>query len=272
MQTLGNSLEEARKRKGISIRDAAEATKIRGDYLTSFENNSTDIELPRVYVRGFLKNYAKFLNLDIDKLLADLDENEHTSEIRGLGQENREHFGHMDLSDQKVADHASTDRLRNPGMPSDPIDRAKYYKIALISGGVIIFAIIIVALFNVIFNSGADEALSDSESKTVQSAEAGDLTKSGTSAATTTGLLAEAEEIKLVALGDVFITVTQLADNTELFSGNLSSGEKKILMIKGKIRIRYTEGENLVIEKNGNRYKMSKPGVGNKTISKDSFN
>ena len=33
MQTIGERLEEARKKRGLSLREAAEATKIRGDYL-----------------------------------------------------------------------------------------------------------------------------------------------------------------------------------------------------------------------------------------------
>ena len=51
MQTIGERLEEARKRKGISIREAAEATKIRGDYLQKFESNQFDLNLAEIYVQ-----------------------------------------------------------------------------------------------------------------------------------------------------------------------------------------------------------------------------
>ena len=61
MQTIGERLEEARKRKGISIREAAESTKIRGDYLQKFEANSFAIALPPLYIRGFVRSYARFL-------------------------------------------------------------------------------------------------------------------------------------------------------------------------------------------------------------------
>jgi cytoskeletal protein RodZ len=71
MQTIGERLEEARKRKGISIREAAEATKIRGDYLHKFETNQFDIKLPEIYVRGFIRNYSNFLKLPGDKLVND---------------------------------------------------------------------------------------------------------------------------------------------------------------------------------------------------------
>ena len=61
MQSIGERLEEARKRKGISLREAAEATKIRSDFLGYIEQNKMDFSLPEIYKRGFLKNYARYL-------------------------------------------------------------------------------------------------------------------------------------------------------------------------------------------------------------------
>lgn len=99
MQTIGERLEEARKRKGISIREAAEATKIRGDYLHKFENNQFDIRLPDIYIRGFLRIYANYLKLPSEKIIADflalgLGEGGRPSG-RGL---NREIYGKMEIS------------------------------------------------------------------------------------------------------------------------------------------------------------------------------
>jgi cytoskeleton protein RodZ len=96
MQTIGERLEEARKRKGISIREAAEATKIRGDYLSKFESNQFDVDLPEIYARGFLRAYAHFLKLPAEKILADY-------RALGLGEPkprtpSREIYGRMDLS------------------------------------------------------------------------------------------------------------------------------------------------------------------------------
>lgn len=73
MASIGQKLEEARNRKGISIREAEEATKIRGHFLASFEKDVFDVELPPVYLSGFLKNYARFLGLDPEAVLAELD-------------------------------------------------------------------------------------------------------------------------------------------------------------------------------------------------------
>ena len=44
---IGQKLEEARNRKGISIREAEESTKIRGDYLSAFEANNFRYRPPR---------------------------------------------------------------------------------------------------------------------------------------------------------------------------------------------------------------------------------
>ena len=99
MQTIGERLEEARKRKGISIREAAEATKVRGDYLHKFESNQFDIKLPEIYIRGFLRIYSNFLKLPPEKIVADylalgLGEGGRPAG-RGL---NREIYGKMEIS------------------------------------------------------------------------------------------------------------------------------------------------------------------------------
>src|SRR4249920_3140965 len=96
MQTIGERLEEARKKKGISIREAAEATKIRGDYLQRFEGNHFDIGLTEIYTRGFLRTYANFLRLPADRIL-----NDYAALGRGEvrpRQPNREGYGRMEIS------------------------------------------------------------------------------------------------------------------------------------------------------------------------------
>ncbi|HEY1764713.1 MAG TPA: helix-turn-helix domain-containing protein, partial [Opitutaceae bacterium] len=69
--TIGERLEDARKKRGISIREAAEATKIRGEYLQKFEGNQFEIGLTDIYTRGFLRGYANYLRLPADRILND---------------------------------------------------------------------------------------------------------------------------------------------------------------------------------------------------------
>ena len=56
----------------MTLREAAEFTKIRTDYLQSMEANQFEsIPLADVYKRGFVKVYAKYLRLDDEKAGAD---------------------------------------------------------------------------------------------------------------------------------------------------------------------------------------------------------
>lgn len=72
MSTIGERLSEARKNFGIDLRSAAEATKIRSDFLAALEENKPDrISLADVYKVGFLRIYAKYLKLDADRLVAE---------------------------------------------------------------------------------------------------------------------------------------------------------------------------------------------------------
>ena len=97
MQSIGERLEEARKRKGISIREAAEATKIRSDYLHKYESNQFDIKLPEIYVRGFLRTYANYLKCPADKILSDYTALGLSESKIGRGL-NRVVFGRLHLS------------------------------------------------------------------------------------------------------------------------------------------------------------------------------
>ncbi|MCC5022950.1 MAG: helix-turn-helix domain-containing protein [Candidatus Synoicihabitans palmerolidicus] len=104
MQNIGERLEEARKRKGMSIREAAEATKIRGDYLHKYESNQFDINLPDIYVRGFLRNYASYLGLPAEKISNDYNSLGHGNpQTKSI---NREIYGRMDLTVASTKDSA----------------------------------------------------------------------------------------------------------------------------------------------------------------------
>jgi transcriptional regulator with XRE-family HTH domain len=111
---IGERLEEARKRKNVSIRESAEATKIRGDYLMAMEDNSFDIPLPQIYIRGFLKNYARFLKLDPNKILTDYDafllgrSTPATHAHSGSrSASSRESLGHIEIPDEREDSPAS---------------------------------------------------------------------------------------------------------------------------------------------------------------------
>ncbi|MBI5394337.1 MAG: helix-turn-helix domain-containing protein [Verrucomicrobia bacterium] len=64
MDNIGQQLRAARERKKITLEAAAQATKIKGEHLSALEANQfDDIEAP-VYVKGFIKIYARFLGIE----------------------------------------------------------------------------------------------------------------------------------------------------------------------------------------------------------------
>jgi len=71
-QSMGDYLRAARRRRRVSIERAAEDTKIRADFLMRMESDEFDF-LAAAYVRGFLKNYARYLRADPEPLLKELD-------------------------------------------------------------------------------------------------------------------------------------------------------------------------------------------------------
>jgi transcriptional regulator with XRE-family HTH domain len=63
LQEIGQTLERARKERGLSLEQVEQATKIRVKYLRALENENFDV-LPAVYMLGSLKTYARHLGLD----------------------------------------------------------------------------------------------------------------------------------------------------------------------------------------------------------------
>jgi hypothetical protein len=69
MGTLGKYLIDARVARQIDLRDAAQQTRISIHYLKALEEEDFSRLPGEVFVKGFLKNYGKFLQLDESEVL-----------------------------------------------------------------------------------------------------------------------------------------------------------------------------------------------------------
>jgi transcriptional regulator with XRE-family HTH domain len=260
MQSIGERLEEARKKKGISLREAAEATKIRGDYLSQFENNRFDINLTEIYVRGFLRSYATYLKLSGEKIL-----NDYASLGRGDGrprQPSREIYGRMDVSIASADDRgeaASPEEVvapqvthrqpavsRGSNVSAGPaIDPALLFKFGKWIAGVVVLLLVFWAIMAII-NSTKSAAVAHNPPVTV----------------TKPAVVAPVVEktITLVALDAVRVTVVARNDDdtegAEIFRGTLTPGQTQEIPWPGpgSIFIKANAGENLQIEYKGKRY------------------
>ncbi len=80
MDYLGEQLTEARKKQGVSLEEAAAATKIKIEYLRALEDGDYPSLPPRAYVKGFLKIYGHYLSLEYSRLLQFYEESFQASE------------------------------------------------------------------------------------------------------------------------------------------------------------------------------------------------
>lgn len=70
MKTVGEILKEARTKKGADFDQIEKATKIRKKYLQALEENKFARIGPATTVKGFIKNYGEYLELEPPSLLA----------------------------------------------------------------------------------------------------------------------------------------------------------------------------------------------------------
>ena len=69
MSRLGDTLRAQRERKGITLDQAAADTRIREKFLKALEDSDYRALPGTVYTKGFLRNYADYLELNSDELV-----------------------------------------------------------------------------------------------------------------------------------------------------------------------------------------------------------
>jgi len=260
MQTIGERLEDARKQKGISIREAAEATKIRGEYLQKFESNHFDLGLSEIYVRGFLRTYANFVKLPADRILNDYASLGH-GDTR-TRQPSREIYGRMEVSVASAGErgdrsappaaevaaeqraHPKQSRSRT-NLPEAPLlDPALVLKVGKIAAVVLVLVLVVWGAKAIYSGIGGGSV----------SAKPAALPPVATQPATT-------PTITLIALDFTRVKVVLVADNQVLLADtSMARGETKIVSKPGPIYITASALENLAIEENGRRTQLRDKG------------
>ncbi len=71
-QTLGQKLKQEREEQRLTLEKASEATRIRAPYLQALEADDLSAMPSPVQARGFLRNYAEYLGLNIEQLLDEM--------------------------------------------------------------------------------------------------------------------------------------------------------------------------------------------------------
>jgi len=66
---IGEILRKEREKQRMTIQDIEDGTSIRAAYIEAIESGDYDKMPGRVYAKGFVKNYANFLNLNAEEIV-----------------------------------------------------------------------------------------------------------------------------------------------------------------------------------------------------------
>jgi transcriptional regulator with XRE-family HTH domain len=127
MGTLGTYLRSAREARGIDLREAAQQTRISLQYLKALEAEDFSKLPGAVFVRGFLKNYSKFLQLDETEVMKKFGELQQKPPVVTAAQA-------IEVAPQQIAEETKT-------------STSTKFPFELFIWGAIIAIILVIALF-----------------------------------------------------------------------------------------------------------------------------
>lgn len=256
---FGKKLEEARTRRGISIRQASDDLKIRPDFLLSFENDNGSFSMPNVYKIGFIKLYAKYLKLDPNEIANDFNNFHNFDSIQNKQKEERELLGRMELiTPETISPIKNNLNLRENIEESESDDisikkpaylsnKAFYIKYSLIISGALATVCLITVFISNIFSSKSHS--------------------SSSTAALEHRVLSQGkhaiEDLILTGEDNIHVVVRQEEDKQRLFSGNIDKTHPVTISRQGPVKIHFSDGSKLSIQKpDGKRINPGREGMG----------
>lgn len=215
---IGSVLRETREKKGLSLADVENETKIRAKYLAALESENFN-EIPgEVYVIGFLRNYARFLELDADLLV-----NRYKSQIE------RYYNAEENLSPLQAESSKSS--------------RTKIKKEIVI--GIALTLLLIIALIAGLLRSKENGSLLSQHSIVHNKTPAQNTTEENKTNSS------QNITIELVATDKCWIRV--VTDGNEVYSGMLYPGMKKRFQAKNIIGLRLGNAGGVEVIYNGKK-------------------
>jgi len=260
---FGKKLEEARTRRGISIRQASDDLKIRLDFLLSFENDGGVFSMPDVYKIGFIKLYAKYLKLDPNEIANDFSSFHDFDNEKNKQNTERENLGRMELiipetiapiqnslnlaADKDESKHDSENlAFKKPPYLSN---KAFYIKFGLIASGSLAALIIAIMAISNIFSSSKPNIGTAGSTAFEQK-----LLRHGQHAI---------EELILSGEDNIHVVVRQEQDKLRLFSGNIDKTHPVTISRQGPVKIHFSDGSKLSIQKpDGKKINPGREGMG----------
>ena len=252
MSAIGRQLEEARGCLGVSLRDAAESTKILVEYLEYFEKGDFTFELPEVYKRGFLLLYARYLKLDDQAIALEYDKSVGQSSFSEGGE------GSLFAGDEgnvKEAEEVSFSRKIGSGIGKDAFENRR---VQMVMGGAVVSLVILLLVFLVVLLRPSQEDVSGNVDLTEAL-----LTEKVEEVEKAPVLPIERNAIVLIASSDCEdVLVEQLKDGTLLFRGSLNQGDRLELERKGNVVVKSKTIGLISVEVKGEVFSNNATGLG----------
>jgi cytoskeletal protein RodZ len=256
---IGNTLREARIRRGLSIADVESVTKIRSKYLEALEENDFEVLPDATVVKGFLRSYAVFLKLDPEILLA---------EYRSGYEQHKEELGALrtEMAQQRRT-KTSAERKKK---------RTRRTQRGYAAAGIVaVAAVVLLAWFG--SGRGQESATIDGgnlpsstltttattvtlavQTTTTSSTAPDETTTTSAGVPTTTG--ENVTMVLSVAQGSCWLVVREdNEDGAELYAGTLSAGGQQTFDSAKRYWVMAGVPDALTVSVNGTPYSLSGP-------------
>jgi len=243
---IGDTLREARIRKGLTIKDVESVTKIRSRYLEALEQDDFSVLPGPTFVTAFLRTYANFLKLDASALVEEYKRN----------------------YEPRRPDEPSAIRVE-PASPSRTRSLAERQKRKarrtqkgyILIGALAVIAVALLAWFGTDWGPRGAASISPQsipeESTTTSLAAVSSTTTEPSSAdsSTTTSVTVSGENVTLkltASKGNCWLVVREDSqEGAEMYAGTLSKGGHKTFDSSKRYWMRVGAPEALVVEVNG---------------------
>lgn len=261
MTTLGQKLQEARKRQGLSLKDASEQLKIKIDFLSHFENDRFDFNLPEVYMYGFLKLYVSHLKLDPKVLMTEYSSIKQLNIHDNRKKESREVFGKMHLQkkpqflsdpnnnfkvlEEEAALLSEEEEAAEAATKKNALNKSytQYFILAAILVFIGICSILGILAWNWLKPAENTPILATAQEEQVNPT--------------------QEDTLIIIAENQVHVVVRQESNKQRLFSGTISPNQPQSIIRQGPVKIHFSDGTSLLIKKsNGQKIKPGRSGVG----------
>lgn len=225
---IGDLLRRERERQNLSIKDIEKATSIRALYIDAIEKGEYKTLPGEVYAKGFVRNYANYLELNANEIVNAFNEEMHPQE------ELQESAGSSSVEEARQEQSAERNReeYRGPkitSLESYPMEKKSHG----VRNALMVAAVVFVVAFAALIAFGGDEEPSAPAPRAKTQTQQG---QKQTEAAPKPA--ADGVEVKLSFTDRCWTEV--VVDGKTEFEGTAEKG--KVLTLKGKDKVRITAG------------------------------